>query len=60
MDRAGRTIDGALASFAGPEKDQAAHENWRRLGHLHELARRNGLKSDKAVSDLPSSLEQIR
>jgi hypothetical protein len=60
LDKAGRTIDGALATFIGAEKDQVGNQNWQRLGRLHELARRNALKADKAVSELLSSLEQIR
>ena len=60
MDRAGRTIDGALATLVGMERDSATHQDWERLGHLHELARRTALQADKAVSDLLYSLEQIR
>jgi len=60
MGRTGRTIDGALAPFVGPENNQAGSENWRRMSHLHELARRSALKADQAVSALLSSLEQIR
>ena len=60
MDRKGRAVDGALATFVGPEKDAEGHENWRRMGSLYDLARGDALKSDKAVSNLLESLEQIR
>jgi len=60
LDRAGRTIDGTLATLLGVDKDRTIHQDWERLGHLHELARRSALKADQAVSALLSSLEQIR
>jgi hypothetical protein len=55
----GRAVDGALATFNGPEKGAALYQNWERLRNLHELARRNALHSEKVVSELLSSLDQI-
>jgi hypothetical protein len=60
LDPSGKTIDGALAPFRGAEANAPAFQDWDRLRELHELARRNAFQSDKAVSDLLSSLEQIR
>ena len=60
LDQKGRAIDGAVAFFVGPEKDPVGNKNWRRLGELHDMARRNALNSDQAVSSLLSSLEQMR
>jgi hypothetical protein len=59
IGKEGRIIDGSIANFIGPEKDQDGNKNWQRLGHLHELARRSALKADQAVSELLSSLEKI-
>ena len=59
LDRTGKAIDGALATFAGPEKNPGLHQNWERLRNLHELARRRALHSEKVVSELLSSLDQI-
>lgn len=55
-----KIIDGALATFRGPESDSQGFQNWESLRRLHELARRSALHSDQAVSDLLSSLQQIR
>jgi hypothetical protein len=60
LDRTGKTIDGALALFRGADANSSAFQDWDRLRDLHELARRNALQSAKVVSDLLSSLEQIR
>jgi hypothetical protein len=59
LDKAGRPIDGAQAPFVGAEKDPDGNQNWKRLGNLHEIARRNALKADQSVSELLSSLESI-
>ena len=50
LDRTGKTIDEASGTTG---------ENWTRLSHLHELARRNALHVEEALSDLLSSLEHI-
>lgn len=60
LDKTGRTIDGALATFSGPERGSAAFQNWERLRNLHELARRRALQADQAVSELLTSLDEIR
>jgi hypothetical protein len=61
MDSRGRTVDGTLAEFASATgEDQLSRQNWERLGRLHALAQRSALRSDNAVSELLSSLEQIR
>jgi hypothetical protein len=57
LDQTGRVIDGALAAYVGPEKNP--YQNWERLRNLHELARRRALQSEKVVSDLLSTLDQI-
>jgi hypothetical protein len=59
LDQTGKAIDGSQAPFVGPEKGAGLHQNWERLRDLHELARRRALHSDKVVSDLLSSLDQI-
>ncbi len=59
-DHKARTVDTAVATFVGPERDSAGHANWQQLKNLHDLARRSALNSDQAVSELLSSLEQIR
>ncbi len=60
LDKAGRTIDGALATFSVPERgSSAALQNWERLRNLHKLARRRALQADQAVSELLTSLEEI-
>ena len=59
LDKTGRPIDGAQAPYVGIEKDPAAHQDWKRLGQLHELARRKALKADEAVSELLTSLGKI-
>jgi hypothetical protein len=51
LDDTGKVIEEALDTDI---------QDWNRLRTLHELARRNALKSDKVVSDLLSSLEAIR
>jgi hypothetical protein len=50
LDGTGKTIEEALGTGG---------ENWTRLSHLHELARRNALHVEEALSDLLSSLEHI-
>lgn len=55
LDRTGKIIEEAFATSA-----PASHEDWDRLRILYELARRRALRSEKAVTDLLSSLEQIR
>jgi len=50
LDETGKTID---------EASGTPGENWTRLSHLHELARRSALHVDEALSDLLSSLEHI-
>ena len=55
----GRAIDGALATFNGPEKGAGLYQNWERLRNLHDLARRSALHSERVVSELLSSLDQI-
>lgn len=58
-DQTGKAVDGALATFVGPEKGAGLYQNWERLRNLHDLARRRALHSDKVVSDLLSTLDQI-
>jgi hypothetical protein len=61
MDGRGRAVDGTQAEFVGATgEDQTGRQNWQRLSRLHGLAQRSALKSDQAVSELLSSLEQIR
>ena len=50
LDEKGKTIDEAWGTTG---------ENWTLLSHLHELARRNALHVEEALSDLLSSLEHI-
>src|ERR1035441_6207808 len=59
LDHTGRVIDGALATYIGPEKNAAPYQNWERLRNLHELARRRALQSEKVVSDLLSTLDPL-
>jgi hypothetical protein len=56
LDSTGKTIEEALV-LVNPD---VGVQDWDRLRTLHELARRNAMKSDKVVSDLLSSLEAIR
>ena|SRR5216684_7775548 len=49
-DQTRRAIDTASAMFG---------DDWIRLRDLHEAARRNALHSEKVVSELLSSLDQI-
>lgn len=50
LDHSGKTLDDDSASSG---------EDFSRLGRLHELARRNALNVDEALTDLLSSLEHI-
>jgi hypothetical protein len=50
LDETGKTID---------EASGTPGEDWNRLSHLHELARRSALHVDEALSDILSSLEHI-
>src|SRR5712691_1367561 len=58
LDREGRAIDGTFSVFPGSA--DPAYQDWNRLRSLHELARRSATHADRVVSDLLSSLEQIR
>jgi hypothetical protein len=59
LDETGKTIEEAFAPSVSAGRDTGLQE-WDRLRILHELARRNALKSERVVSDLLSSLEAIR
>ncbi len=54
----GKVIDEVFV--VRPSPGDLAYGNWDRLRILHELARRRALHSEKSVTDLLSSLEQIR
>jgi hypothetical protein len=60
LDNTGKIIEEALATLSAPGTRDAVHQDWDRLRVLHELARRRALQSEKVVSDLLTSLEQIR
>ena len=59
LDGTGRTIEGVLAPYVGPEKSGLSHSNWERLRDLYELARRRAMHSEKVISDLLASLDKI-
>jgi hypothetical protein len=60
LDHTGRAIEGVLAPFTAPERNDARrHQDWERLRDLYEIARRRALHSEKVVSDLLESLERI-
>ena len=59
LDRTGRAIEGVTAPFVGREKSMEEHANWERLRDLYEIARRRALHSEKVVSDLLASLDNI-
>ena len=54
----GKIIDEAFV--VRPSPGDLSYPNWDRLRVLHELARRRALHSEKAVTDLLTSLEEIR
>jgi hypothetical protein len=57
LDQTGKAIERASAMFASPTSE--AGGDWVRLRDLHEAARRRALHSEKVVSELLSSLDQI-
>jgi len=60
LDDRGRTVDEAVATLSQPGPSEPLDQDRKRLRTLLELARRSALHSDKVVSDLLTSLQQIR
>jgi hypothetical protein len=61
LDQAGKVIEEAVISkYDDDVVYTPPHKEWLTLHQLHDLARRHALHTDEALSDLLSSLEEIR